>query len=336
MANIEDRIRAMFLGVFIGDRLGLPVETWTAERIKDQHGRITDYAPSKSDWSDDTQLTLAVAEGLISKSLCMDAQAKAHGNAYVEGVYGMGKSTAKAIRALHEGSDWDEVASRGEGGAGLGNGIAMKISPVAALHTLQDKDGMKSMDIMDFALDLASMTHSTEMGLCSGLTHMYAIYHCLNLGIDESFTTEGFLPFLKLSAVYAKAQQDRYDATSNDDNFIESLEVLDNHPQYDFDRIVKEMEGGCYACHSLPFTYMFFLNNPDNIEVLYDVVNAGGDTDSNGSMIAAMLGARHGMDVFPDHLISGLNQEKKERVLNVADIFIKKFMGTNKAVPVTA
>jgi|19_taG_2_1085344.scaffolds.fasta_scaffold00349_2 ADP-ribosylglycohydrolase len=332
MANLEERVRAMFLGVFIGDRLGLPVETWTAERIKDQHGRITDYAPSKSDWSDDTQLTLAVAEGLIKKPLCMDAQAEAHASAYEEGVYGMGKSTKRAIRALSEGTAWDEVSSDGTGGAGLGNGIAMKISPVAAFHALRAKG---SMDVMDFALDLASMTHNTEMGLCSGIAHMYAIYHCLNHN-NKTFITEGFLPFVKLSAAYAKSRLSDYDATSNDDNFMEHLKILDNHSSYNFERIVANLEGGCYACHSLPFTYMFFLNNNSNIEVLYDVVSAGGDTDSNGSMIAAMLGAKHGMDIFPDHLVDGLNQEKKERVLDVADRFVEKFMEAGEAVSVTA
>jgi ADP-ribosylglycohydrolase len=46
-------------------------------------------------------------------------------------------------------------------------------------------------------------------------------------------------------------------------------------------------------------------------------VNAGGDTDTNGAMLGALLGALNGTQVFPQHLIDGL--VNKDNVINTAD-----------------
>ena len=56
---------------------------------------------------------------------------------------------------------------------------------------------------------------------------------------------------------------------------------------------------------------------------MYDCVSAGGDADSNGSKIGALLGALHGTSVFPQQLIDGLRE--RETILKVADKFFDKF-----------
>lgn len=327
MVDKKDKIRGMFLGVFIGDRLGLPVETWTAERIENQHGRITDYKPCKSDWSDDTQLTIAVAEGLLKKPLCMEAQAQAHADAYKEGVYGMGKSTRNALRGLYEGEHWKKVSSNGKDGAGLGNGIAMKISPAAGWYDSRydPKTGSydpKDVDAADdFVFDLSKMTHNTELGVSSGAAHFAAMSWCLAID-DDDFGVDGFNWCVQDAAVSA---ENNFDNKRYADTLSNRLVHLNKHENWTHDDIVYEWEGGCYAYNSLPFTYMFMVKNPNSIEVLYDVVNAGGDTDSNGSMIGAMLGAAWGWQIFPPHLIDGLNEEKRERVMDLAERFYEKF-----------
>ena len=94
--------------------------------------------------------------------------------------------------------------------------------------------------------------------------------------------------------------------------------------QYDAQKLIEEFGGGsCYCYNSVPFTYGFFLQNPHSVESLYDVINAGGDTDSNGSMLGALLGALHGTSIFPQHLIDGLVE--REKVLEVAQRFAEKF-----------
>lgn len=74
---------------------------------------------------------------------------------------------------------------------------------------------------------------------------------------------------------------------------------------------------GFHAADSLPTTWAFFFQNPQSIEALYNVVNAGGDSDSNGAMVGALLGALNGLDIFPQHLIDGLWQ--RERIIETAE-----------------
>mgnify|MGYP001607376832 FL=1 len=88
--------------------------------------------------------------------------------------------------------------------------------------------------------------------------------------------------------------------------------------------IIDTFGGGtCYVYNSLPFTYAFFFRNPTSIETLYDVVNSGGDTDTNGSMCGALLGALNGTAIFPQHLVDGL--VGKEKILDVAERFCDAF-----------
>jgi ADP-ribosylglycohydrolase len=81
--------------------------------------------------------------------------------------------------------------------------------------------------------------------------------------------------------------------------------------------------GGWYVYRSLPFTYAFFCRDHTSIESVYDCVSAGGDTDSNGSMLASLLGALHGTSIFPQHLIDGL--DKKNEIIDVADRLSERF-----------
>mgnify|MGYP001433515367 CR=1 FL=1 len=73
---MRNKIQGMFLGVAIGDSLGMPVETWGRERILQQYPNgIQRYeTPDGHKWfageeagtvTDDTQLTLAVIKGMI-------------------------------------------------------------------------------------------------------------------------------------------------------------------------------------------------------------------------------------------------------------------------------
>jgi ADP-ribosylglycohydrolase len=73
----------------------------------------------------------------------------------------------------------------------------------------------------------------------------------------------------------------------------------------------------------LPFTYAFLVRNPGNIEELYECASAGGDTDSNASMLGALQGALHGTSFFPKALVDGL--DRKNEIIKLADSFSERF-----------
>lgn len=313
----KNKIRGMFIGIAVGDSIGLAVEGCTAEKIADKYGRITNYIKSDRGnlgcTSDDLQLSLKVAEGLIEAGFNMDVQAKKHIEAYQVSTAGWGRTTKTAVRNLQNGADW-----RTSGVDGVGNGVAMKIAPVAAyLQACVDRSQNKRLKLQEgfeFIRNLTLMTHRTKIALSSTVGIVAAIYKCFEDDLDIE-TLPGYI--LKIS----KASKEWLIGEETDD-VVERFALLSQHAEYDTARLIAEFGGGsCYCYNSIPFALMFFLNNPHSIDALYDCVNAGGDTDSNCSMLGAMLGALNGEEIFPKHLIDGL--DGKDHILKIADKFFE-------------
>lgn len=324
--TIKERIRGIFLGTGVGDALGMAVETFSPDKIKEKYGvdRVTDYLlPTGHKWfdgrkagttTDDTSLTIAVTEGLIEGGFNMDIQVEKHIEAYKISTSGWGGTTKTAIRNLINGTHWQASGMR-YGKYGRGNGVTMKIAPVVAyMRGLVEKSPDQKSKILGegfaFIRNLTLMTHRTQMAVCASVAYCVALYKCLDPNLDINL-----LPGYILS--FANTAKKWYDGEETDD-IVKRFALLKKHNQYDSTRIMEEFGGGsCYCYNSVPFTMMFFLNGPRDINTLYDVVSCGADSDTNGAMLGAMLGALNGEGIFPRHLIDGL--DGKDCILETAD-----------------
>jgi len=335
--NLRDKIRGMFLGVAIGDALGMPVEGYNAARIEefaDKQGknRIMEYYANPDHkwfkdrkpgtWTDDTQLTLAVAEGIIEAKMdlgvyddkVMDAIAKAHVTSLEKlGDKGFGGTTREAIKAIKEGKSWRESAPTNPA-LGYGNGVVMKLSPIAAVKAaLGYRRGCYDLTMM-----LTNMTHNRETARIGSGAMLEAMTYCLRVEKDNF----SLIDFIKVTGRGAAEAWTNVAALEGAYNILSRIWRLPNYRAYNQGRIIEEFGGGSVAVYdSLPFSLMYFVQNPFTIDCVYDVLMAGGDTDSTGSMVASLLGALHGEKAFQHdpHLIAGLDQ--KEYILDVADRF---------------
>ncbi len=324
----RDKVAGMFLGVAIGDALGMPAEGCAAHEIAARFGRLDRYQPvSGHQWlgdlpmgatTDDWQLTRAVAEGMIQASgLDMDAAAAWHVKAFREGVRGWGPTTHESVAALARGTHWSQSGRTDKPNRGSGNGVCMKVAPVGAYLAATSPDGNieNAAGVACFLADLARMTHDTSLGVTSGLCQAAAVCECLRSD-PAGFRVESFV---RTVVAAARHGQQFLTPPAGVDDLSQRLTVLWDHGRYDMARIATDLKGSSHVCESLPFTYMFFVRNPHSIESLYDCVSAGGDTDSNGSMLASLLGALHGAAIFPKHLVEDLPQ--RATVLDVAHRF---------------
>lgn len=324
----KDRVIGMFLGTAIGDALFMPFETWTKEEIE-QHGRISNYirpdghkwfdGRGAGTWTDDTQLTLAVAESLISKGkIDMDDLAQQHVvSLQKEGDLGFGNSTREAILRLSKEVHWSESGKTNNPKHGAGNGVAMKVGPIAAYLTK-----LKENRFNDLA-NLAAMTHATSLGIESGIAQVLAVKYCFNHS-EYDFSVEEFIQEFRNNLDYTYR-------VGHTNVLLEQLLMLRYLPlsKMTSEDFIKLFNGGtCYISNSLPFSYAFFLRNPMSIQALYDVGHAGGDTDTNASMVGGLLGALNGSSIFPQHLIDGLWQ--KDRIIDTAERFCDKFKISNQ------
>lgn len=334
---MRNKILGMLVGGAIGDALGMPVETWTPERIKEVHpGGVRGYlTPIEHTWfcdtpdhptktympagsmTDDTQLTIATVKGIIdgysdakhqkSTDPFMDAIAVEHVKAMNASTTGWGKSTVEAIQRLESGSHWSASGATPTLNRGTGNGIPMKCSPLAAWQCcktrwLTDVNEEHVFDDRILAY-YAAMTHFTKMAIQSCFVHTHAIEWCLHslYGMDDlKYFMEAIYSF-----AFESEKNSRYLIGYNDTKddlcvpFKRLTELLPQLNSMSVDDIRREFgNGSCYVYDSLPFSYAWFLRDPGSFETILDTVNAGGDTDTNAKMVGELLGALHGIEFF--------------------------------------
>ena len=327
MLTKEQRLRGMLYGVAIGDALGLPVEGFQAERIAQEYGRVTTYLiPSGRKWytdelagdtTDDWQLSAAVAEALIEGGLTLECHIRWHVKAWMETTKGWGGTTKTGVQNLANGVPWLLSGDKREG-RGKGNGPPMKVAPfvgIVGTNTLRET--------FDFIARLTLATHPTEMAVSAAFTQFTALYYCLRQ-TPEKFDRNDFIAHLVRAAKAGERFSQMYlFLPIEEDNLAVELLRLVSAKDWSTAKAISEFgRGSCYCFHSLPFTYFFFLRQ-QNIESLYDVISSGGDADTNGSMLAALLGALHGPDIFPNELKSGLIH--KDQIEGLIDRFCAQY-----------
>lgn len=305
-----ENIQAIMLGIALGDSLGLAVETLSAQQISRRFGRVTDFLDLKNNkffrnqsipngtYSDDAQLSAALFEAyVIAGEFSIEEIAKQHIIAYQQSTLGWGGSTVAGVEALMAGLTPNEADYKARLKAGTGNGIPMKIAAVAAWSALKQEEMQNMPNIIE---RVCSISHPTSISASAGLAHIAAIRYCLEVSPAEFSKAE----FIKNVVAASALGRSIFPGTLKDD-LTSRLELLKFADKMSEQQIIERFGGGdCYVYNSLPFSYAFFLRQPDNFETLLDSINAGGDTDSNAAIIGALLGALHGRDIFPIDLCS--------------------------------
>lgn len=335
---VFDKVMGLFIGGAIGDALFMPIETLNTEIIREKHGRLTTYirpdghkwfdGREAGTWTDDTQLTIAVAESLIEcGKINLNDQARCHVESVKQdGDLGFGPTTRRSINNLASGVHWSVSGRSDNLKHGYGNGAVMKVAPLGAFRASLFWDELWVEDRAKFivsTINLALMTHRTRMAVDSVLAHLFAVKTCLD---NELFSNKKFLDQIIYWSDFVLWQEagNRADRLADRFRILAELDLSALTPG----QIIDLFGGGTsYVYDSLPFSYAFFLKSPRSIETLYDVGNAGGDTDTNASIVGGLLGAVNGISIFPQHLVEGLRQ--KERILNLAERFYRKFFSDN-------
>lgn len=330
--SLADRITGMFFGIAIGDALFMPVEDFSADKIAWEFGKITDYQKPRNHkwfkdklagtWTDNTALTLVTAESLTAcGKIDIDDLAKRHLMTWKkEGDPGFGSTTRDALKRLEAGVHWSlsGIPDKSKSGRGTGNAMPMKIAPVAAFSLSPICNYDYSTDIINYAF----ITHRTRIAAESALIHVAAIRHCLNIS-SHKFLKRRFIKDVIDSVTPLNFIMNPEIESDSLTNRISSLADLPLEKIENGDISKLFGNGSTYVYDSLPFSYSFFLKNPFSIETLYNVGNAGGDTDTNSSIVGGMLGALNGMSIFPAHLVSGLKE--KHKIEKLATGFYNKF-----------
>jgi ADP-ribosylglycohydrolase len=336
---------ATLIGCAIGDTLGMAVEGWTREQIKkyvpdgkitcpidpilvydetgklkeqDEFGKIKYYTKDlkKGEFTDDTILTLAIAETLSrSNGFNLWDIAKGHLDTYeslrmpdgkIKG--GFGKTTQDAFENLRNGVSPLESGVIG----GPGNAPAMKMHPLG----LYAYNLRILPEAINFAEAIGKMTHLDPRSVVSGQVQTAAVYYLLD-GISRQEFLDTICETCKNNE---KPLNDKY-TWHNSGNLTSRLEWIKNNKDADIEEAYKTIGVSSAVYQSYPFALFMFQKFWDNpIRGLLETINFGGDCDTIGAIYGALVGAKHGM-IFPEEWINTLVE--KDRIIELGKSLYK-------------
>ena len=283
----ENRILGTLFGVAVGDALGAPLEFMSAREIRQKHGTVTemigggwlDVEPGEI--TDDTQMTLAVAEGIVENP--QDPYG-AIGRRFVEWYDSKPKDIGNCCRAViadakHSDAstlkDWLACAERVHnqtGGQTAGNGALMRaVYPILYYGA----DGLEVSD------NIGRMTHWHEDSRASVKLYHKAIASIITGGEVD---VQAMAREIKAAANLREVQPTGYAPVAL-----------------------------VYACDALVSTSGFEA-------ALVQIVNNGGDADTIGAIAGGLLGAWHGYDNIPKRWIDTLDKDVSKRLCELAKV----------------
>jgi len=332
------RYRGCLLGGAVGDALGAPVEFMSLTEIRETFGRsgITEFTTAfgrKGAITDDTQMTLFTAEGLLRAYVAGAARSDLSAVApFVANAYARWLATQDltpgvadfdrdgwlfAVRELHAQrvpgasclSAIEQMTRLGERARNdsKGCGGVMRSAPVG-LWCARVDDGLSAERVARRALelggDLAGLTHGHPTGrLAAGaFAAMVALV-----------AQERPLP----DAVAAvKALLLRYPGNGETLEAIVRAETLASRGVPRAEALV-ELGEGWTAEEALSIALACALAAPDLETGVRLAVNHDGDSDSTAAIAGNLLGAMHGVEAIPKRWL--LSLELRRVVLETAD-----------------
>jgi ADP-ribosylglycohydrolase len=263
----------------------------------------------RGQWTDDTQLMLAIGESIVAKgSLDFGDIARRH-VLCMDDPRGWGGSTLTGIGRIKAGVNWWNSAVPD----GAGNGTPMKIAPIGVLMALKR---ITRLEATTAILNISRMTHGDPRPAIAGIIQADAVAKAILHGTAGLHSAIMASP--ASAEVLAWSLDDPHDAFHI--SLSGALEKAINMAQdgKTLSEIRGEIGAQSFVVESFPFTLAAVLKfRKDPEACLMELAAQGGDADTTCAMAGALLGAAHGMCSFPERWRRPL--EGYGRLLSMAD-----------------
>lgn len=299
---LERKFLGSILGSVIGDSLGAKFEGYHFTEIPLEYLNSLIDQPELNvvKYTDDTQMMKGLLESLIkNKGLDCDDLAQTFVKNF-DMYRGYGIGTIKVLDRIRQGTNWHDAAKSSFGGQGsLGNGAAMRVSPIGLLYHFNLNE------LAEIAEKTAIITHTHPLGIEG------AILQAQSVGLILYQNLPKFDPYEYL---------DELIRLTNSSPYKIKLNVIKSHLSFlptEYE-IIKKLGNKITALESVPTaTYIFLANYESGFnETIKKAIKLGGDTDTIACMTGAMAGAYFGADNIPSNLIESV--EEKDIFISLA------------------
>src|SRR5262245_60684014 len=130
---LANRFKGCLRGLAVGDALGAKFEAQSGDSIRARFATVDALIayPQEEIWyTDDTQMTIGVAETLIANGEIIEEKLCAAFVANYLPSRGYGRGARAVLDAMEDGKDYRAVAEQHFPGGSFGNGAAMRVAPV--------------------------------------------------------------------------------------------------------------------------------------------------------------------------------------------------------------
>ncbi|MFB6098199.1 MAG: ADP-ribosylglycohydrolase family protein [Salinibacter sp.] len=301
-----DRAFGTLLGTAVGDALGMPVEGLSHQNVRTYYKGIKEYRDDDQrgdleagQWTDDTQMTFAVVRALAQASGPAEwprAVAEQYRALPREGRgrRRWGSTTTAAIERLTDGSPPEEAARADR----PTDGAAMRAAPLGLWWAATGADREEAFGTVRSIL---AVTHRHPAALAAGWGQVVAVRYMLETTVD-AFDRSAFWDALIDATTTAEARLE------GDDRVSARLRALTDQ----LDAFPLDLRDACgnvgvRADEAWPFACAMVARRPHLLEnTLLSGINVGGDADTTGAMMGALLGGLHGWNAFPAEWREGL------------------------------
>jgi poly(ADP-ribose) glycohydrolase ARH3 len=297
----REQYSGCILGLALGDALGAPYEGGPIERFVWR--MICSRSRGKSLWTDDTRMSLDLAESLLETGgLNCDDLAHRFAASYTWS-RGYGPGTAGLLKRIRKGEDWRKANRSIYPGGSFGNGAAMR-APVIGLFYAGRHD-----ELVEAARLSAEITHAHALGIEGAVLLACAAADAVRSKPADRIVAD--------SAAHCKHTE-----------FTSRLELAaswlheDNPP--DAGKVVRHLGNGIAAyesCVTALFIGLSFLEKSFE-DMLAFTIRCGGDVDTIGAMAGAVWGASRGSQSLPRERLERL--EDRERIESIGYALYEK------------
>ncbi|WP_119731054.1 ADP-ribosylglycohydrolase family protein [Thermomonospora amylolytica] len=315
MPPIARAASGCLFGLAYGDALGAPTEFMSMEQIRRHYGDMgpDDLPGTPARVTDDTQMTIAVAEGLLSAlehpPFIPDLVLPRWRRHFIdwfhdpENTRAPGNTCLRACRSLDDGVPWVKATVHGSKGCGAN----MRVAPVGLVPGLTDEQRAGAAQLQ------AALTHGHPTGLAASELTAFAVWW-LREGMDPADLPGALRERCheQRTVYHSRWLQDLWQqpAVPDPQTFIsrgwdECLAVLDRLDaalaRADRDADPCEITGAGWVAEEAMATGLlcFLLFPGDPVAAIRRGAASSGDSDSIACLAGAFAGAHLGMDAWP-------------------------------------
>ncbi len=300
-----NRLSGMLYGVIFGDLLGSAYEGIPFPKRSKLYGYVRDFPSGKKLFlTDDSQFTLLTVAFLVENdfefnwSLLSGLFCK-----WGKRIRGIGNTVSKFLQNCSKTSIWYERSIDS-----AGNGALMRISPVVLPYV---RKGVADKNLFADAILCGSLTHNDYASNASCAAFLYVLWHAIcksrlsaldivTMFLDVFSNVEGKDGCYRLRKHSEAALKPMHKILK---------ELICDVKEDNFKERLLYVGSGAYLLETL-FSVLAFIKlyfDKDPLGMIIKAVNYTVDSDTIASILACLVGAYYGKEVFPSSWFSGLN-----------------------------